>query len=45
MTTSAARTPARRQAPSTAMAMRPYLNGALAVPTNGATQPVPGDSP
>ena len=42
MTTSAARRPARRHAPSTAIAIRPYLNGALAVPTSGATHAVPG---
>ena len=33
---------ARRHAPSTAIAIRPYLNGALAVPTKGATHAVPG---
>ena len=43
ITTSAARTPASRHAPSTARLISTYLSGALAVASRGATQPVPGD--
>ena len=43
-TTSNARSPPSRHAPSSAMAMRMYFAGGLAVATIGGTQAVPGDA-